>query len=66
MCKCAPFPWCCLCYDSVPKLEVVKMGCICCCIEVDVSEEGGGPWGGPHAVRVAPGPVLLRAESDQL
>mmetsp|Transcript_49959 Transcript_49959/g.130112 ORF Transcript_49959/g.130112 Transcript_49959/m.130112 type:complete len:319 (-) Transcript_49959:710-1666(-) len=34
-CNCAPFPYCCCIYNSRPKLEVVDLGCMCCCVHID-------------------------------
>ena len=35
-CKLAPFPWCCLCYKDIPKVEVLDNGYMCCCVKIDL------------------------------
>eukprot|EP01031_Cornospumella_fuschlensis_P037253 gene37253-45223_t len=35
-CKCAPVPFCCLPHCAQPKLEVIKPGCLVCCIPVNL------------------------------
>jgi len=34
-CKPAPPPCCCFCYKGVPKIEVMDLGCMCCCMHCD-------------------------------
>jgi len=34
-CNCAPVPWCCCIYFDQPKLEVIDLGCMCCCVKID-------------------------------
>ena len=33
-CHCAPFPFCCFWGHSIPKLEVLDHGCMCCCVKI--------------------------------
>ena len=34
-CNCAPIPWCCCIYFDQPKLEIIDLGCMCCCVKID-------------------------------